>query len=100
MVSTIHAEGTVMWLDGEHDAGSLHDLTETIAKAISVGDADLVVDLSGATYISMATIGELLRAQTFLRDHSRELKLRSPSPSAMSLLDACGLIGAVESDTG
>lgn len=82
---------TVIWLDGEHDIATLPDLTDTLAKAISVNDGDLTVDLSGTTFLSMATVGELVAARTFLRQHGRELTVRSPSPRAMRVLELCGL---------
>ena len=84
---------TVIWLEGEHDIATLPDLTDTLAKAISVNDGDLVVDLSGTTFLSMATVGELIGARKFLRQHGRELTLRSASHAAMRVLDVCGLAG-------
>ena len=82
---------TVIWLDGENDIATLPDLTDTLAKAISVNDGDLTIDLSRTTFLSMATVGELIGARTFLRQHGRDLTLRSASHSAMRVLDVCGL---------
>jgi anti-sigma B factor antagonist len=87
---------TVVWLDGEHDISTLLLLTDTLATAIAADAADLVVDLSGVTFIGAATINELIRGRTTLRHQSRSLTLRSPSRCAQRLLDVCGLRGLVE----
>jgi anti-anti-sigma factor len=82
---------TVVWLAGEHDMSTVRMLAETLAKAISRNDADLVVDLSEVTFLSAATVEELVRCRVFLRDHSRDLALRAPSPRAWRILEICGL---------
>jgi anti-anti-sigma factor len=88
---TREGDRTVIWLDGEHDIATLPDLTDTMAKAISVSDGDIAVDLSGTSFLSMATVGELIAARTFLREHGRELTVRAPSRRAMRIIDICGL---------
>ena len=54
---------TVVCLDGEHDIATLPFLTDTLATAISADDTDVVIDLSGVTFISAATIDELIRGR-------------------------------------
>ena len=46
---------TVVCLDGEHDIATLPFLTDTLATAIFADDTDVVIDLSGVTFISAAT---------------------------------------------
>jgi anti-anti-sigma factor len=87
---------TVVWLDGEHDIATVFVLTDTLARAISVDDADLIVDLSGVTFIGSATIDELIRGRNILRRQSRSLTLRSPSRCARRILDVCGLTDLIE----
>ena len=95
MVSTVlslgAAERAIVWLDGEHDIATVAVLADTLAKAISADDGDLIVDLSGVTFLSTATIDELLRVQGYLLRHNRHLLLRSPSRPARRVLDLCGL---------
>ena len=86
---------TVVWLDGEHDIATLVVLTDTLSRVISADDSDLIVDLSGVTFMSAATIDELLRVRKILLSQSRDLTLRSPSRCARRLLDLCGLAGFV-----
>ncbi len=87
---------TVVRLDGEHDVATVFVLADTLARAISVDDADLIVDLSGVTFISAATIGVLICGRNILRRQSRSLTLRSPSRCARRVLDVCGLAGLVD----
>ena len=86
----------VVWLDGEQDIATESILADTLATVTSACDANLVVDLSGVTFMSTATIDQLVRARNLLLGLSRNLTLRSPSKSARRLLDLCGLAGLVE----
>ena len=89
---------TVVWLEGEQDVATVAALAETLAGAMSVGDGDLIVDLSGVTFFGAATVGELIRGRNVLRAQSRNLTLRSPSKSARCVLDVCGLTALLEAD--
>lgn len=99
MVSTIAAwdavardcEPGVVWLDGEEDIATVAILADTLARAVSAHDADLIVDLSGVTFLSTATIDELIRVRNILLCQNRTLTLRSPSRCARRVLDVCGL---------
>ena len=81
---------TVIWLRGEHDMSTVAELSETIARAIALDDADLVVDLADVEYMGAATVGVLSRARELLRARSRSLVLRSPSRCARRVLELCG----------
>jgi len=89
-------ERAVVWLDGEHDIATEVTLANTLAKVTSACDANLVVDLSGVTFMSTATIDQLIRARNLLLGLSRNLTLRSPSKCARRLLDLCDLDGLLE----
>ena len=89
-------ERAVVWLDGEHDIATEVTLADTLAKVTSACDANLVVDLSGVTFMSTATIDQLIRARNLLLGLSRNLTLRSPSKCARRLLDLCDLDGLLE----
>jgi len=81
---------TLIWLRGEHDMSTVAELSETIARAIAIDDADLVVDLAEVEFMGAATVGVLSRARELLRVRSRALVLRSPSRSARRVLELCG----------
>jgi anti-sigma B factor antagonist len=85
----------VVWLEGEHDIATVSILTDTLTRAISADDADVIVDLSGVTFIDAATVGVLISARNSLHRESRSLMLRSPSRFAGRVLDLCGLRPAV-----
>ena len=93
---TRDGERVVVWLNGEHDIATVLVLADTLANVISADDADLIVDLGGVTFMSIATIGELIRGRNLLLSQSRNLTLRSPSKSARRLVDFCGLADLVE----
>lgn len=90
MVST-DREQAVVWLDGEEDLATVAVLADTLARAVADNDGDLIVDLSGVTFLSTATIDELIRTRNILLRQNRNLWLRSPSPFARRLIDLCGL---------
>ena len=58
---------TVVWLRGEHDLSTVDSLSEIMARAIALDDADVVVDLSDVVFMSAATVGVIIRAREFLR---------------------------------
>ena len=89
-------ERAVVWLDGEQDIATVSVLASTLANVTTAHDSNLIVDLSGVTFMSTATIDELIRARNLLLGLSRNLTLRSPSKCAHRLLDLCGLVGLVE----
>jgi anti-sigma B factor antagonist len=90
------ADGTVVWLRGEHDISTEAALSEAMARAIALDDADLVVDLSGVQFMGAATVGVIVRNRNLLRLRSRSLALRSPSTRARRVLHLCGLADRVD----
>ena len=86
-----HDRRTVVWLRGEHDIATRVQVSGTIDQATRLVDADIVVDLSGVTFMDASTIGALVAAHNRARGRSRELSVRAPSPQARRVLDLCGL---------
>lgn len=87
---------TVVWVGGEHDVATRVNLAVTIAQAAVLDDADIVVDLSGVTFMDASTIGALIDARNGLRASSRSLWVRAPSPRARRVLDLCGLAQLID----
>ena len=81
---------TVVWLDGETDTTTERALCLTLARAIALDNARLVVDLSGVDVVGPSTIEVIARAREFLRHRSRSLTVRSPSACARRVIEACG----------
>lgn len=84
-------ERTVISLRGEHDHATEEVLVGTIAAAIALDEADLVVDLADVEFIDSSTLVVLVRASDFLRQRARALVVRAPSARARRVLDAGGL---------
>lgn len=82
---------SVVWLRGEYDLSTLTAVSETLARAIAVDEADVVVDLSEVTFMGAETVGMIVRARAFLGLRSRSLELRCPSARARRVLDLCDI---------
>jgi anti-sigma B factor antagonist len=80
-----------VWVRGEHDAATQVQLSTALVEAAGLDGADIVVDLSGVTFMDASTIGTLVAARNRLRATARSLSVRAPSPPARRLLDVCGL---------
>ena len=93
---TRDGDRTVIWLEGDHDIATVFALADAVEKATSADDADLIVDLSGVTFIGAATFGVLLRGLDNLRRQSRSLAFRAPSRCAARVIEVFGLNGLVE----
>jgi anti-anti-sigma factor len=91
-----HALRTVVWVRGEQDIATRVHLSVTIAQAARFDDADIVVDLSGVTFMDASTIGALVVARNRLSARSRSLCVRAPSPRARRVIDLCGLEGMID----
>jgi anti-anti-sigma factor len=81
----------VVWLWGEHDISTDGALWLTLATAIGLDGAGLILDLSGVEFIGASTLGLIARARDFLRQESASLTLRSPSALARRVICLCGL---------
>jgi anti-anti-sigma factor len=89
-VAASDTTGVVVWLGGEHDLSTVVELSAALAQAITLGDADVVVDVTEVQYIGAATVGVLYRARELLRAQSRCLVLRSPPRCVRRVLELCG----------
>jgi anti-sigma B factor antagonist len=90
---------TVVWISGEHDIATRWQLSIALDQATGLDDGDIVVDLSGVTFMDASTIAALVVADSHLRARSRRLSLREPSPRAFRVLDLCGLVGLIDVPT-
>jgi anti-sigma B factor antagonist len=63
-------------LDGEHDLSSAQPVSEALAKAGA--RRDVLVNLSGCTFMDSSVIAMLFRARTQLELHDRRLELIIP----------------------
>ena len=88
---------SVVWLRGEHDIVTVSKLARTLAWAVALDDADVVVDLSGVRFMGAETVGAIVAARTLLVQ-SRSLTLRSPR-RGRRVIELFGLSGLVDPPT-
>ncbi|MGA3218891.1 MAG: STAS domain-containing protein [Acidimicrobiales bacterium] len=81
----------VVWLWGAHDASTDRELSLTLARAIALGSASIVLDMSEVELIAASTLWTIVRAREFLGQRAASLTVRSASASARRVIDACGL---------
>lgn len=85
----------VVRLAGEHDASSRVAIATTIDRAADSERVEVVVDLSGITFMDASTLGALVGARDRLQRRHLTLILRSPSTYARWLLDLSGVGAAL-----
>src|SRR5207244_8467758 len=76
---------------GEIDMACAPSLWEALSAAIAAGQGDVIVDLSGVTFIDTQGLSVLLRAYKALSPEGRGLCLRSPCPQARTALEVSGV---------
>jgi anti-anti-sigma factor len=86
----------IVCLRGEHDLSTVAELSATMARAITLSDADLVVDLSRVEFMSASTIGVVVWARELLRARDRSLAVRTPSRCARRVLELCDLSDLID----
>jgi anti-anti-sigma factor len=86
----------VVWLRGEHDRATRAAVSAAIGATVTLGRENLVIDLSGVTFMDASTVGVIADARTALRHGDRDLVLRDPSSFARRLIELCGLVDLLE----
>jgi anti-anti-sigma factor len=86
----------VVCLRGEHDLSTVAELSATMARAITLSDADLVVDLSRVEFMSASTVNVVVWARELLRARHRSLAVRTPSRCARRVLELCDLSDLID----
>ena len=74
-------------LDGEIDIATAPAIRRILLAAISGGNVQLAVNMSGVTFIDAAGIGVLVAAANRARQAGGGLSLLAPSPQVRRLLD-------------
>jgi anti-sigma B factor antagonist len=77
--------------DGEIDIATCPAIRHFLMAAISSGNVDLTVDMSGVTFIDAAGIGVLVAAANRARQEGGGLSLLAPSRQVRRLLDVLHL---------
>lgn len=88
--------GVLVRLRGEHDLATRAAVSATIGVRVALGRDDLVVDLSGVTFMDASTVGVIVEARAALRRRGRDVMLRDASSCARRLMELCGLTALLE----
>ena len=91
---------SLVTLSGVCDRSSLQELSHTVARAICGGRPEVVVDMGAVEFIDAAAIRVIIRADLFLRDRSRTLRVRSPSSCVERILGTFGQHALIEDPAG
>lgn len=94
------APRTVVSICGDHDRTSRELVAGTIARAALLDHADVVIDLSGVTFMDASLIGAIVDGHHRLLADSRALTVRAPTERARRLLEVCGLGFLIEDAPG
>ena len=83
--------GTTVWIWGEHDVSTADALRRFLCDqtATDDSDTDVVVDVSGVTFIDASTLGVLIQA-SHMRSN-RSFRLTASPPVVRRLLCCCNL---------
>lgn len=95
LVVTAGTDGdhTVLALRGELDAYTAPALDERVADLLARRRLDVVLDLSGTTFVDSSGLRTILTAQRQLCESGGSLGLRHPSEPVRRLLEITGLAG-------
>jgi anti-sigma B factor antagonist len=85
----------VFALRGEFDAYSMPMLGDQLDAAIERGDYEIVVDMSGVTFVDMSTLNRIVRAMKEVYRHNGHLTVACVDKHVLRAIDLAGLRHAV-----
>lgn len=85
-------------LAGEIDLASVESLEAAIAATEATAAKDVVLDMSGVTFLDSSGLRVLVTANERLSATGGRLVIRRPSPSVMRVLEITGLLSTISID--
>ncbi len=82
---------TLLEVSGRVDSTNASQLGETLMSQIDAGRYQLVIDLSGVSYMSSAGLREMVAAVKKVRQYNGDLRIATPSDRVREVLDLAGL---------
>ncbi len=91
-----HTSVMLIEASGRIDSSNANQFGDALTSAISEGQLQLVLDLSGVEYMSSAGLREIVSAVKKLNRQQGDLRLAQPSPRVMEVLELTGLDSALQ----
>jgi anti-sigma B factor antagonist len=89
----VHLNGSaVIALVGELDLDTAAELRRALDPFLEAGPTEIVLSLSGLSFIDSSGLAELVFAQRRLRQQGRRLSVRSPRANAIKVFEISGLM--------
>lgn len=89
-MQALHEKNRIIRFSGRLDANSSSDLDQTLMK-IATGTGDIILDLSGCSYLSSAGIRILLKITRQLQSKRHELIITGVIPEVLHVLEVASL---------
>jgi anti-sigma B factor antagonist len=86
-----HDGETSVVLTGELDMASSPDLADVLETLVASGPAELVIDLSGLSFIDSSGLAVLVATQNALAEKGRHLSVHSARRHALRVFEIAGL---------
>jgi anti-sigma B factor antagonist len=84
----------VVTVTGELDLHTTGPIRDTLAPLAEKGDGDLILDLTGISFVDSTALGVLVSTAKRLRERDAELVVVTDDPRLRRLLEITGLLGA------
>jgi anti-sigma B factor antagonist len=85
-------DDSLVVLSGELDMATASELTGVLDQVVAHGSREVVLDLSGLTFIDSSGIAALVEAQHRLSEQGRELSVHGARHSALRVFEISGLV--------
>lgn len=82
---------TTVSVRGEIDFGNVSRLRATLARVAREGAKDVVIDMSGVTFVDSTGLSVLVQAKQRLESLDRRMSVRYTQPRVTRVLDLAGL---------
>jgi anti-sigma B factor antagonist len=94
--SLVHLDGiAVIAVVGELDLATAPELASALEAFVEDGPPELVLDLSGLSFMDSSGLAEFTKIQRRLRGQGRSLSLTAPQPNILKVFEISGLMEAL-----
>jgi anti-sigma B factor antagonist len=91
---------TVVFLTGELDLATAPELTGVLSPLIVRGSPEVMLDLSGLSFIDSSGIAALVDSQQRLSEQNRRLSIHHAQHGAVRVFEIAGLVDFLHVQTG